>query len=240
MGMRNRRQRSRGAQPWPCSKCKAPLWPQIADATAARTGLKPREMIHVCGRCKTMHLLTAEGNLRPLTAAERFRAEMEFAPQLKLVRAIDMEASPTPHAYCIPTPPVRLGDPPPMTFDAPADYTADQRARVEDELERFRAAQREGSVAHQVPDAALDSPHLREAWHAGAWLEAHLLDAGCDRITARQICFENGRLCALAADPWIPTRRTLDVYRTAHPHSCAQQPADVPPACIDPGGPPQG
>jgi hypothetical protein len=99
----------------------------------------------------------------------------------------------------------------------PPDFTDATRAACDDEIARFREAQRRGEVADQINDFLFDIPHFREAWYCGVWLEGKLLDAGCDRVEARRHCFANGQKIAMSADPWAPTRRTLADYLAGRP-----------------------
>jgi hypothetical protein len=98
----------------------------------------------------------------------------------------------------------------------PADVTPEFLAASDAEIERFRAAQRAGSLppgTHRIPDALFEVPHFRESWHVGRWLHEKLLAAGCPDAEARDACFANGQRAAMAADPWPATVATLERYR---------------------------
>jgi len=71
--------------PWKCLKCGAPMQREASEAAhaAARAAMPfavRRDVIEVCGNCRSWHTPTPDGMLRLLTDAECFEIRME-APE---------------------------------------------------------------------------------------------------------------------------------------------------------------
>lgn len=101
MGMRNRR---RGVPQWACLGCGVGMWREVAAAgriVADRKRPGAGVIVHICGKCKTLHMETQGGQLRLLTAAERFRIEMEHGSTLRQIEATQYAASSTPVGHLV-------------------------------------------------------------------------------------------------------------------------------------------
>jgi len=60
------------------------------------------QLLHICGRCKTLHLATPEGDLRKPTALEMFQIQMQCGTEIRAIDQTDFSHATTAGTVIIP------------------------------------------------------------------------------------------------------------------------------------------
>lgn len=89
---------------WRCHGCNARMHPSLAEGAKQLTGVTDQEIVHVCGTCKSIHMVTRTGSLRPATSAEIAMLHRRYPGEMALIEATTFEPTNQPHgSLFIPT-----------------------------------------------------------------------------------------------------------------------------------------